>query len=89
MANRTVLLRRPMSHGNGSRMVRATVLSENNGELRVIEQGSNKPINVKASETVDAPKTFGTRLAMQSGVIVQRSLPDNASSLSRICESRG
>lgn len=83
------MLRRPMIHGNTTRMVRATVLSESDGMLRVVEQGSNKPINVKASETMDAPKTFGTRLAMQNGVVIQRSLPDNPNSLSRICESRG
>jgi hypothetical protein len=78
-----------MVHGNTARMVRATVLSESDGELRVVAEGSNKPITVKASETVDAPRTFGTRLAMQQGVIIQKSLPDNANSLSRICESRG
>jgi len=89
MAGRTVMLRRPMVHGNTARMVRATVLSESDGELRVVAEGSNKPITVKASETVDAPRTFGTRLAMQQGVIIQKSLPDNANSLSRICESRG
>ena len=89
MAGRTVMLRRPMVHGNTARMVRATVLSESDGELRVVVEGSNKPITVKASETVDAPRTFGTRLAMQQGVIIQKSLPDNANSLSRICESRG
>ena len=89
MAGRTVMLRRPMIHGNTTRMVRATVLSESDGMLRVVEQGSNKPITVKASETMDAPKTFGTRLAMQSGVVIQRSLPDNPNSLSRIIEGRG
>jgi len=86
--SRTVLIRRPQLHGNVMRMVRATVLSENNGDLRVIPEGTNVPINVKASETTDAPAVFGTRLAMQQGVVVQRALPDSPNSLSRICERR-
>ena len=38
--SKTVLIRRPQVHGNVTRMVRATVLSENNGEMRVIPEGT-------------------------------------------------
>jgi hypothetical protein len=88
MTDRIVLLRRPQVHGNVTRMVRATVMSENNGTLRVIPEGQRNPIVVKASETLDATTTFGTRLAMQKGVVIQRALPDNPNSLSRIVESK-
>ena len=87
--SKTVLIRRPQVHGNVTRMVRATVLSENNGEMRVIPEGTNKPINVKASDTRSAPEAFGTRLAMQRGAVVARALPDSPNCISRIIEQRG
>lgn len=86
--SRTVMVRRPQLHGNVTRMVRATVLSESNGELRVLLEGSNKPLNIKASETMDAARTFGTHLAAARGIIIQRALPDSPNSLSRIIEQR-
>lgn len=85
---RTVLLRRPQIHGNVTRLVRATVLSETADSLRVIPEGQNKPITIKASEVTDAPKVFSTLLSAQRGVIVQRCLPDSPSSLCRILEGR-
>jgi hypothetical protein len=83
------MLRSPQVHGNVTRMVRASVLSECNGVLRVIPEGQKNPIDVKASDTVAASAVFGTRLAMQQGVVIQRALPDSPNSLSRICENRG
>ena len=89
MTGRTVLLRRPQVHGNVTRMIRAAVLSEDKGTLRVIPEGQKTVVTVQASEVTEAPATFGTRLAMQHGVVIQKCLPDSPNSLSRICESRG
>lgn len=85
---KTVIIRRQQLHGNISQLIKASVLSETKDELRVILEGSNRPIVVKASECVDAPGTFGTMQAMNRGVIVQKALPDSPSCLSRMIERR-
>jgi hypothetical protein len=89
MIDRTVLLRKPQLHGNVTRVIRATVLSEDKDMLRVIPEGQRNVISVKASEVTEASKTFATRLAAQHGVVVQQCLPDSPNCLSRICESNG
>jgi len=86
--SRTVLIRKFQLHGNLTRMVRATVLSEKAGILRVVPEGQGTPIEVKASDTMDAATTFGTRLGMQHGIVVQKAYPDSPNSMMRICEQR-
>lgn len=86
---RTVLIRKPQRIGSTARMVKAAVLGQTKDGLRVVIEGTSKPISVKASEVRDAPAVFGNRPAMGRGVVVQKALPDSPSSLTRILEKRG
>jgi len=58
--SRQVLVRRDQLSGD-AQMLRAEVLSEKDGILRVMLPGARKPVEVKASETMNPEKVFGTR----------------------------
>ena len=74
--NKQVMIRKPLAHGNVTKLIRASVISETNGMLRVLADGDRKPIDVKRTDVVAAPARAGER-----GVAVPTLYPHSLSSL--------
>jgi len=56
-----IYIKRKRLHGNISELVRCQVLSQTGDMLRVVPEGSQKPVEVKASETVPMNKMSGLK----------------------------
>lgn len=54
-----VMLRQALPRGGGNRLIKADVISENEGTLRVKIQGQNKITEVQADRTIPAEQIFG------------------------------
>lgn len=90
MVGRTVLIRKQQTQhgGNNSRVIRATVLSETKDELKVQLSNQKLPMTVKASEVIDASRTFSSQLSLERGVVPYKAVPMSPSSMSSILASR-
>src|SRR5678816_2650254 len=81
--NKQVMIRQPLLHGNATKLVRASVISEQpGGMLRVMMPGALKPVDIKASDTIPATQIFGDR---QSTTIIQKMYPQSKSALANKC----
>lgn len=79
---RQIMIRRPLNNGASTQMVQATVLSQRGDIMRVVCRGDRRPIEVRASEVVDAAPVFSNnQLAQQRGVVIAKQYPDNSSAL--------
>jgi hypothetical protein len=58
---KTVLVRQKLLHGNGNRLLRCEILSQNaDGTIRCKCDGERLPRNVEASAVIPAEKVFGS-----------------------------
>ena len=55
------MIRKQIVHGNVTRLIRATVLSETPGMMRILVDGTKVPVDVKASDVIAAPARAGER----------------------------
>lgn len=78
----SVLIKQKMLSGNVTKLIRANVLSEKDGMLRVMVEGQRKPIEVKASDTLPAEKVFGVaKVGQKPSSVLQRCYPSSINSL--------
>lgn len=79
-----VMVRRKLQNGD-NQLIRADVISEKDGVLRVKMPGVFGPVEVKANETVPATQLFGDP---RNKTVIPKSYPDATHSLFRRFEKR-
>ena len=82
-----VMVRQRSLHGNMNTLVRANVISEKNGILRVKPENSRlaePPIEVKAEDTIPAEKVFANNSAHNRNDMIPKSYSPASSSLSNM-----
>jgi hypothetical protein len=84
MRTANVLVRQKLLSG-GNKLLRANVLSEHDGMLRVLVEGQRIPVEVKASEVLDANQIFGKQVAgVRPANVLPKLYPGSVSALGNL-----
>jgi hypothetical protein len=84
---RQVLVRKPLASGE-NKLIRATVLSEKDGMLRVMLPGARVPTEIKASDTISPASVFGTGVRCQATGVLQKVYPTSPFALGNVLKER-